>query len=101
MSIKEIQIPAFLKRTFNGRNVAISIPYLWLLLLFIFPFVIVSILSGSFNSSVIRLAEKEVEKFGKDNIQLFCLGKKASEHFSRRNYNIKLTINLIFKNWKF
>ena len=29
------------KRTFNGRNAAISIPYLWLLLLFIFPFVIV------------------------------------------------------------
>ena len=41
MSIKEIQIPVFLKRTFNGRNVAISIPYLWLLLLFLFPFVIV------------------------------------------------------------
>ena len=29
------------KRTFNGRNAAISIPYLWLLLLFLFPFVIV------------------------------------------------------------
>ena len=41
MSIKEIQIPVFLKRTFNGRNIAISIPYLWLLLLFLFPFVIV------------------------------------------------------------
>ena len=31
----------FLKRIFNGRNAVISIPYLWLLLLFLFPFVIV------------------------------------------------------------
>jgi len=41
MNIKEIQIPIFLKRIFNGRNTAISIPYLWLLFLFLFPFIIV------------------------------------------------------------
>ncbi len=41
MSIKEIQIPVFLKRIFNGRKAVISIPYLWLLFLFLFPFIIV------------------------------------------------------------
>ena len=34
--------------------------------------------AGSFNSSVIRLAEKEIEKLGKDKVDLFCLGKKLS-----------------------
>ncbi|MEC7822278.1 MAG: ATP synthase F1 subunit gamma [Candidatus Neomarinimicrobiota bacterium] len=57
--------------------------------------------AGSFNSSVIRLAEKEVEKFGKDNTQLFCLGKKASEHFSRRNYNIKESFYDFWKDMNF
>lgn len=41
MNIKEIQVPSFLRRTFNGRNAIISIPYLWLLFLFLFPFIIV------------------------------------------------------------
>ena len=45
--------------------------------------------AGSFNSSVIRLAEKEIEKIGKDSVQLFCLGKKASEYFSKRDFNVK------------
>ncbi len=57
--------------------------------------------AGSFNSSVIRLAEKETEKFGKDNVQLFCLGKKASEHFSRRNYDIKESFYDFWKDMNF
>ena len=57
--------------------------------------------AGSFNSSVIRLTEKEVEKFGKDNVQLFCLGKKSSEHFSRRNYNIKESFYDFWKDMNF
>ena len=57
--------------------------------------------AGSFNSSVIRLTEKEVEKFGKDNVQLFCLGKKASEHFSRRNYNVKESFYDFWKDMNF
>ena len=57
--------------------------------------------AGSFNSSVIRLTEKEVEKFGKDNVQLFCLGKKSSEHFSRRNYNVKESFYDFWKDMNF
>ena len=53
--------------------------------------------AGSFNSRVIRLAEKEIEKIGKDKVQLFCLGKKASEYFSKRDYNVKETF---FDFWK-
>ena len=53
--------------------------------------------AGSFNSSVIRLAEKEIEKIGKNSVQLFCLGKKASEYFSKRDFNVKETY---FDFWK-
>ena len=53
--------------------------------------------AGSFNSSVIRLAEKEIEKFGKDKVQLFCLGKKSSEYFSKRDYNV---VQTFFDFWK-
>ena len=53
--------------------------------------------AGSFNSSVIRLAEKEIEKFGKDKVQLFCLGKKASEYFSKRDYNV---VQSFYDFWK-
>lgn len=53
--------------------------------------------AGSFNSSVIRLAEKEIEKFGKDKVQVFCLGKKASEYFSKRDYNV---VQSFYDFWK-
>lgn len=53
--------------------------------------------AGSFNSSVIRLAEKEIESLGKDKVQLFCLGKKSSEYFSKRNYNV---VQSFYDFWK-
>lgn len=53
--------------------------------------------AGSFNSGVIRMAEKEIEKLGKDNVQLFCIGKKSSEYFSKRDFNVKETF---FDFWK-
>ena len=53
--------------------------------------------AGSFNSSVIRLAEKEIEKLGKDKVQLFCLGKKSSEYFSKRNHNV---VQSFYDFWK-
>lgn len=57
--------------------------------------------AGSFNSSVIRLAEKEIEKLGKDKVQLFCLGKKASEYFSKRNYNVVQSFHDFWKDMTF
>ena len=53
--------------------------------------------AGSFNSSVIQLADKEIEKLGKDKVQLFCLGKKSSEYFSKRNYNV---VQSFYDFWK-
>ena len=41
MNRKEIQIPNFLKKVFSGRTAVISIPYIWLLLLFFLPFIFV------------------------------------------------------------
>ena len=53
--------------------------------------------AGSFNSSVIRKVEKEIEKIGKDKVHLFCIGKKSSEYFSKRDFNVKETF---FDFWK-
>ena len=45
-------------------------------------------LAGSFNTNIIKKAEIEINKIGKENAQLFCIGKKGYEHFNKRNYNI-------------
>ena len=45
-------------------------------------------LAGGFNSNIIKVAEKEIAEFGKENVDLFCIGKKARDHFKRRDYNI-------------
>ena len=45
-------------------------------------------LAGSFNSSALRKAHNEIDKFGKDKVDLFCIGKKARDYFKSRKYNI-------------
>jgi F-type H+-transporting ATPase subunit gamma len=45
-------------------------------------------LAGSFNSSALRKAQNEIDEFGKDNVDIFCIGKKASDYFKSRKYNI-------------
>ena len=45
-------------------------------------------LAGSFNTNIIKKAEKEIAKIGKNNAKLFCIGKKGYEHFNKRDYNI-------------
>lgn len=45
-------------------------------------------LAGSFNTSVLKKAEQEINDIGKDNVDLFCIGKKARDHFKTRDYNI-------------
>ena len=45
-------------------------------------------LAGGFNSNVIKVSEKEIDEFGKENVDLFCIGKKARDHFKTRSYNI-------------
>ena len=45
-------------------------------------------LAGSFNTNIIKKAENEISKIGKENAFLLCIGKKGFEHFNKRNYNI-------------
>ncbi|MBN4081025.1 ATP synthase F1 subunit gamma [Caldithrix abyssi] len=45
-------------------------------------------LAGSFNSGVLRKAHNKVDELGKDNVDVFCIGKKAKDYFKSHGYNI-------------
>ena len=45
-------------------------------------------LAGSFNTNIIKRAEIEIKKVGKEQSVLFCLGEKGYKHFHKHNYNI-------------
>lgn len=45
-------------------------------------------LAGSFNTNIIKMAEEEIRELGKDNADLFCIGRRGYEYFKNRNYNI-------------
>jgi len=45
-------------------------------------------LAGAFNTNLLKVAKKEIDSFGKEKVDLFCIGKKARDHFKRREYNI-------------
>ena len=45
-------------------------------------------LAGAFNTNIIKIAEQEINQFGKENVDLFCIGKKSRDYFKRRDYNI-------------
>ena len=45
-------------------------------------------LAASFNTNIIKKAEKEINNAGKDNVKLICIGKKGYEYFQKRGYNV-------------
>ena len=45
-------------------------------------------LAGAFNTNIIKIAEQEINQFGKENVDLFYIGKKSRDYFKRRDYNI-------------
>jgi len=45
-------------------------------------------LAGAFNSNVIKMAQKAIDDFGRDQSVLICIGKKSLSHFKIRKYNI-------------
>ena len=45
-------------------------------------------LAGSFNTNIIKKAQTEIDELGKDNVDIFCVGKKARDYFKKRDYNI-------------
>tara|TARA_S200000501_G_scaffold357538_1_gene381311 strand:- start:1835 stop:2686 length:852 start_codon:yes stop_codon:yes gene_type:complete len=45
-------------------------------------------LAGAFNTNLLKVAQTEIDEFGKENVDIFCIGKKARDHFTYRDYNI-------------
>ena len=45
-------------------------------------------LAGAFNTNITKIAQNEIDQFGRENVDLFCIGKKSRDYFKRRNYNI-------------
>ena len=45
-------------------------------------------LAGAFNSNVIKIAQREIDRFGKNKSDLICIGKKSLSYFKIRKYNI-------------
>jgi len=45
-------------------------------------------LAGAFNTNLLKVAQKEIDDFGKGNVDIFCVGKKARDYFTYRSYNI-------------
>ena len=45
-------------------------------------------LAASFNTNIIKKAEKEINTMGRDKTKLICIGKKGYEYFSKRGYNV-------------
>ena len=47
-------------------------------------------MAGAFNANILKLAHKEIDTFGKENVQLICIGKKSTSYFKSRGYNVVL-----------
>ena len=45
-------------------------------------------LAGSFNTNVLKKAQKEIDTIGKNNVDIFCIGKKARDYYTQREYTI-------------
>lgn len=55
-------------------------------------------LAGSFNTNIFKVAEGEIAEFGKENVNLFCIGKKAQDYFKNRDYKIIKSYTDFWKN---
>ncbi|MEC9377157.1 MAG: ATP synthase F1 subunit gamma [Candidatus Neomarinimicrobiota bacterium] len=47
-------------------------------------------LAGAFNTNVIKKVESEIEEIGRENTDLFCIGRKGRDHFKKRDYSVVL-----------
>jgi F-type H+-transporting ATPase subunit gamma len=44
--------------------------------------------AGAFNTNILKTAQAEIDEIGKEKVDIFCIGKKARDHFKRREYTI-------------
>ena len=47
-------------------------------------------LAGAFNNNIIKKAESEIEMIGRENVDLFCIGRKGRDYFKKRGYSVIL-----------
>ena len=45
-------------------------------------------LAGAFNTNVIKKAESEIEEIGRENTDLFCIGREGRNHFKKRDWKV-------------
>jgi len=45
-------------------------------------------LAGAFNANIIKKAQNEIDAFGKENVDIVCIGKRGRDHFRKRDYHI-------------
>ena len=43
-------------------------------------------MAAGFNNNLIRRAQDHIDKLGKENVSLICVGRKGRDHFRRRDY---------------
>lgn len=55
---------------------------------------------GSFNSNVMREADRRIKSFKEDKelLELLCLGKRASDYYGRRRHPIRQSFRSLFRN---
>ena len=49
-------------------------------------------MAGAFNHNVLREAHQAIDAVGKENADIYCIGKKACGYFKNRNYPIALEV---------
>ncbi|MCF7807917.1 MAG: ATP synthase F1 subunit gamma [Candidatus Marinimicrobia bacterium] len=45
-------------------------------------------LCGSFNTNILKYAQKVIDEAGKDQSQLICIGRKGYDYFGKRGYDV-------------
>ncbi len=45
-------------------------------------------MAGSFNTNLLKLAQKRIDELGRDQVDLICIGRKGRDHFTRRGFKV-------------
>ncbi len=45
-------------------------------------------LAGSFNTNAIKKAQADIDRIGREKVDLFCIGKKSRDYFKHRGYSL-------------
>ena len=45
-------------------------------------------MAGAFNTNVLKIAQSKIDKYPIEDIDVICIGKKASAYFKNKEYNV-------------